>query len=127
MELHELKPRRRLGSFRYALRGIATLMDTTPNAWVHFSGLILVVVFGIGFDISGGEWAAVALACGGVFAAEALNSAIEELANFACKNERHPQIARVKDLAAAGVLLAAFGAVGVGIVVFGVRIFDLFS
>lgn len=127
MQLRELKPQRRLSGFRYAFRGLATLMETTPNAWIHLAALVAVVLGGFWFDISMGEWAAVAVACVLVFAAETFNTAIEELANFACKNERHPQIARVKDLAAAAVLIAATGAVVVGAVVFGGRIIDLFD
>lgn len=127
MELRELKPRRRLSSFRYAFRGVATLMNTTPNAWIHLAAMAAVVAGGFWFDLSAGEWTVVGLACGAVFAAEAFNSSIEELANYACKNERHPQIARVKDLAAAGVLLTAMGAAAVGLVVFGPKIVELFS
>jgi undecaprenol kinase len=59
-------------------------------------------------------WALVLLACAAVLAAELLNTAIERLAD-----ELHPAesegIRIVKDCAAAGVLLATLGAIGVGV------------
>jgi len=59
-------------------------------------------------------WALTLLASGAVMAAELLNTAIERLAD-----ELHPHdsagIRLVKDCAAAGVLLAVLGALGVGV------------
>jgi undecaprenol kinase len=55
-------------------------------------------------------WATVALSIAAVLAAELFNTAIESLADH-LHPERHPQIRIVKDLAAAGVLIASCGAV----------------
>ena len=57
-------------------------------------------------------------------AAEAVNTAVETLAD-AVKPERHPLVGRAKDLAAAGVLLAAMAAATVGLLVFGPRVWAL--
>ncbi|HAR38457.1 MAG TPA: diacylglycerol kinase, partial [Porphyromonadaceae bacterium] len=43
---------------------------------------------------------------------------LEVLADYACNKEMHPAIKKVKDLAAAGVLIAALAALAVGLVVF---------
>jgi diacylglycerol kinase len=43
---------------------------------------------------------------------------VEALADYACQKEIHPSIKKVKDLAAAGVLIAALAALAVGLVVF---------
>lgn len=59
-------------------------------------------------------WAAVMLASAGVLAAELFNTALEALADH-LHPEQHPQIRIVKDCAAAGVLIAALGAVIVAI------------
>lgn len=59
-------------------------------------------------------WAAVMLASAGVLAAELFNTALEALADH-LHPEQHPQIRIVKDCAAAGVLIAALGAVAVAI------------
>ena len=57
-------------------------------------------------------WALVLLASAAVFAAELLNTAIEELADR-LHPEAHPRIRLVKDCAAAAVLIAVLGALGV--------------
>ncbi len=75
------------------------------------------IACGFWFGVSRGEWMAIVLCIGLVFAAEALNSAIEELAD-ALHPDEHPGIGRAKDLAAAGVLLAAFAAAAVGLLIF---------
>lgn len=59
-------------------------------------------------------WAAVMLASAGVLAAELFNTALEALADH-LHPEQHPRIRTVKDCAAAGVLIAALGAVAVAI------------
>jgi len=59
-------------------------------------------------------WALVMLASAGVLAAELFNTAIEHLADH-LHPEVHPHIRVVKDCAAAAVLVAAVGAVIVGI------------
>jgi diacylglycerol kinase len=59
-------------------------------------------------------WALVMVASAGVIAAELFNTAIEHLADH-LHPEIHPQIRVVKDCAAAAVLAAVLGAVGVGL------------
>lgn len=58
-------------------------------------------------------WALLALAVSGVIAAELLNAAVEAVVDLVSPEE-HPLAKRAKDFAAAGVLVAALGAVGVG-------------
>jgi undecaprenol kinase len=59
-------------------------------------------------------WALVLLASAAVVAAELLNTAIEQLADELHPNDS-PGIRTVKDCAAAGVLVAVLGALGVGV------------
>jgi undecaprenol kinase len=59
-------------------------------------------------------WALVSVCAAGVIGAELFNTAIERLADH-LHPDLHPQIRIVKDCAAAAVLCAALGAVGVGI------------
>lgn len=59
-------------------------------------------------------WALVSLCAAAVLAAELFNTAIEHLADHV-QPQLHPQIRVVKDCAAAAVLCAALGAVGVAI------------
>ena len=64
------------------------------------------------------EWCSVILAIMLVWAAEALNTGFEFVCDAVSK-EFHPSIKLAKDIAAGGVLLAAIGAVFVGLIVFG--------
>ncbi|RMD78671.1 MAG: diacylglycerol kinase [Gammaproteobacteria bacterium] len=60
-------------------------------------------------------WALVGAMVALVVAAELFNTALEELADH-LHPERHPRIKRVKDCAAAAVLVMALGAAWVGLV-----------
>lgn len=108
----------RLRSFRYAFRGIARLVADQPNARIHACATVVVVGLGFLLRVSALEWAALVLAIAAVWSAEALNTAIEDLAD-ATRPEFHPLVERSKDIAAAGVLLAAIGATVVGLLVLG--------
>ena len=77
---------------------------------------------GFGFGISRIEWCALVLAIAGVWAAEAVNTAIELLGD-ATTSDPHPLVGRAKDVAAGAVLLAALGAAVVGLLVFAPRLF----
>ena len=107
----------RLRSFKHAFRGIGTLLVTQMNARIHLTALILVIGTGILVNLSTGEWALIALAVGMVLSAEAMNSALEFLADHTAP-EWHDSVQKAKDLAAGSVLLAAAGALAVGLFVF---------
>jgi diacylglycerol kinase len=100
-----------------AFRGVAVMIATQKHARYHLGFVLFVVAFGIGFKIEPLEWCAVLLAMGLVLAAEALNTAIEFLAD-AVHPEHHPLVGKSKDVAAGGVLLAAIAAAAVGLIVF---------
>ncbi len=114
----------RLASFRHAWRGIVFLVRTQGNARLHLAATILVIVLGVVLHVTRGEWCLLALAAGPVWAAEALNTAVEYLSDHVCM-EHHERIGRVKDLAAGAVLLAAIAAAIVGGIVFGPRLWAL--
>ena len=110
--------RARLRSFGHAFRGVGVLLSTQPNARIHAAATILVVATGALFGISTVEWVLIALAVAIVWAAEALNTAIEFLVDLASP-ELHPLAAKAKDVAAGAVLVAAIGSAIVGCLVFG--------
>lgn len=125
MDIHSLGPKSRLRSFRYAFKGLRALFKGEPNAWIHLSATIAVLLGAWWFDFSSNEWALVIFAIGIVFAAEALNSSIEALCDYACR-EQNPIIGKSKDLAAAGVLIAAIMAATIGAIIFLPKIVILF-
>lgn len=115
----------RLQSFQYALRGIAELLQSQHNARIHAFATVCVIAAGLVLDVSALEWCALILAVVAVWAAEALNTALEFLCDVASP-EIHPLVKKSKDIAAASVLLSAIGAAAVGLVIFGPRLLSLF-
>ena len=106
-----------LRSFGPALAGLAWALKTQRNLQVHAVATMLVVFLGCWLQVAALEWCALLLAVGLVWAAELLNTALEVLGDRVSK-EREESIRRVKDTAAAAVLVAALAALGVGWVVF---------
>ncbi len=106
-----------LHSFGPALAGLAWALKTQRNLQVHALATMLAGGFGVWLQLADWEWCVVLLAVGLVWAAELLNTALEVLADRVSK-EREEPIRRVKDAAAAAVLVAALAALGVGLVVF---------
>lgn len=85
---------------------------------------ILVIAAGFIFGISLLEWIAIVLAIGFVFVVEIFNTAIENITDFISPDE-HPSIKRIKDMAAAAVLISAIVAVIIGLMVFLPELFAL--
>ena len=104
-------------SFVHAFRGIAILVASERNARIHVVAALAVVAAGLRLGVSSAEWCLLVLAIGFVFSAEALNTGIEFVCD-ALHPEQHPLIGKAKDVAAAGVLLAAISAAVVGAVIF---------
>jgi diacylglycerol kinase (ATP) len=107
--------RQRATSFGHAQRGLRHLLATEPNARVHAT--LAVVALAVACRLERWEWVALILATGSVWAAEALNTAVELLADEVTL-ERRERIGRAKDVAAAGVLATALAAAVVGLIVF---------
>jgi diacylglycerol kinase len=114
-----------LRSVGHALRGGGTLLRTQPNARIHLVVTLAVLAAGVFWKISAVEWALVVLAFGLVWMAEALNTAVEFLADEVSLEWRE-RIKRAKDVAAFAVLVSAIIAAGVAIAVFGRRLSALF-
>lgn len=109
--------RKRIDSFRYAFQGIAELFRSQPNARIHLLAAAVVITMGCWFQISRWEWVALTIVIVLVLVLEAVNTALEYLTDLVSP-EFHPLAGKVKDVAAAAVLLAAFGAVVVGALIF---------
>lgn len=107
----------RARSFRYAFRGIWTMIQSQHNAWIHALATAAVVGAGLFFRITGAEWCWIVLAMVAVWTAEALNTAFEFLADVASPTF-HPMVEKAKDVAAGAVLIAALGAAIAGAIVF---------
>ncbi|MFN7118770.1 MAG: diacylglycerol kinase family protein [Saprospiraceae bacterium] len=114
----------RLKSFKYAWNGLIDLLTTQPNAQIHLVVTLLVLAAGLYFRITATEWCLVLLTIALVFAAEAFNTALEYLTNLVSP-DYHPLAGKTKDVAAGGVLIAAFIAVIIGIIIFLPKVMEL--
>lgn len=108
---------KRVRSFGYAFQGIATLLRDEHNSRIHLAVMIAVIIAGFIFGITALEWSIVIICFGLVLMAEAMNSAIEAIADLVMP-ERHPLIKKAKDVAAAGVLFTAIAAAAAGLIIF---------
>lgn len=112
---------KRIASFKWAFNGFKILFKEEFNGRVHLTAAIVVVCLGIFFKIRLYEWIAILLVIAMVIGAELINTAIEGLADFVSP-EKTPMIKKVKDLAAAAVLMHAVIAAIVGLIIFVPRI-----
>jgi diacylglycerol kinase (ATP) len=99
---------------KFALHGLKAALRTERSLKVQAVALAAVLAALVWLRPPALWWALVLLASAGVIAAELLNTAIEQLADE-LNPEVHPRIRLVKDCAAAAVLVAAAGALGVAL------------
>lgn len=116
-KVKEFSAHERLLSFRYAFHGLKVMFTTQHNTWIHIFIALAVIILGIILKISSAGWITLAFSIGFVLAAEAFNTAIEFLVDLVSPG-RLPQAGVIKDIAAAGVLIAAVTAVVAGLIVF---------
>ncbi|MBT8195772.1 MAG: diacylglycerol kinase family protein [Bacteroidia bacterium] len=107
----------RVNSFKYAFEGLSTLFKSEPNALIHLLAVLVVVFFGIFFEINKQEWIIVLLLFALVFISELFNSAIEYLSDI-ITTDHHPLIKKIKDMAAAAVLISALISLAIGLIIF---------
>ena len=108
---------KRIDSFRYAVKGLAELLVSQANARIHLAVAVAAVGAGFYFCISSWEWVAITGCIAAVFALEAVNTALEYLTDLVSP-DHHPLAGKVKDVAAAAVLIVAIGSVIVGLIIF---------
>jgi diacylglycerol kinase (ATP) len=111
----------RLRSLRSAAQGIAEMLRSQHNAWLHAVATVAVVVLGLWLSLSPAEWCWIVLAIVSVWTAEALNTAFEFLTDVASPGF-HPIAGKAKDVAAGAVLISALGAVAIAALVFGPKL-----
>ena len=114
----------RIRSFRHAVHGIILMLKSQHNAWIHATASVIILLVAGLFRISPHEWCWLVIAIMAVWSAEALNTALEFLANVASP-EFHPLVAKAKDVAAGAVLISAAGSVIIAVLVLGPYIFNL--
>ena len=108
----------RFRSFGHAFAGLGYVLRTQRNAQIHLAITLVVIVMGIWLSIPGAQWAVLLLTIALVWAAECLNTSIETVLNIV-QPEFSPMAKAGKDVAAAAVLVSAFFAVIIGLIILG--------
>jgi diacylglycerol kinase len=88
------------------------------NAKIHLAATIVVISLGAWLRVATYDWCWLVAAMTLVWTAEALNTALERLADVAAPDQ-NPATANAKDIAAGGVLMASLGAAVIGVLVLG--------
>ncbi len=106
-----------LQGFRYALIGLRLAWAEGVNFKVQTVCALIAIGLSYFLCLSAVEFSIVVLAITLVLAAEVFNTVLEELCDK-FQPTHDPHIAKIKDLAAAAVLLASIGALVVGLIIF---------
>jgi len=106
----------------YAFKGAWYLLKTESSIQIQFVIAIGVTIAGFYYDISKTEWMIQIGFIGLVMSIEALNTAVEYVADF-IHPEHHQSIGRIKDIAAGAVFIASVAAVIAAIVIYFPKVF----
>lgn len=109
--------RARIRAFGHAIDGFRTLLVTQVHARIHLAATILVIGAAIYHRVSRQDWIVLCLCITSVWAAEALNTAIECLSDEVTSEWRE-RIKHAKDVAAFCVLATSMGAGAAGLLLF---------
>lgn len=105
-------------SFRCAFRGLADAWRCQQNLRIHVLIALAASALATSLRLAPMHWAVLMLTYSLVIAAELFNSALEVLTDLVSP-DYHPLARQAKDTAAAAVVVAAVGAVAVGLLLFG--------
>jgi diacylglycerol kinase (ATP) len=112
----------RIRSFRHAIDGIILMLRSQHNAWLHAVASVTVIFTGALCHLSAADYCWLVIAIVAVWTAEALNTALEFLADVASP-EFHPLAKKAKDVAAGAVLISSVGSVVIALIIFGPHLF----
>ncbi len=111
-------------SFGYAFQGLWYALNTQRNLRIHFLAAVAILVLGWFVALPDAIFVNVLVAVVVVMVAEMINTAVESVVDLVSP-EFHQLAKTAKDVAAGAVLLAAVGAVAVGVWSFGPILGDL--
>lgn len=117
--------RNRAKSIVCAINGLKILLKEEHNSRIHTAIAIVVITAGFLLKISNTEWLIICILIALVLSLEIINSAIENLCDHVTP-QLNDTIKKIKDLAAAAVLVASAISVICGAIIFLPKLCDLF-
>jgi len=112
-----IKIKRLAKSFKHALNGLRHTFQE-PNFIIEVSAAVIAIFFAAFFRIQRWEWAALISVILLVLVLEIINTIFERMTDIIVPRS-HPYVKIVKDMMAGAVLLACFGSIAVGFIIFG--------
>lgn len=113
----ENMPKHRVLSFKYAIEGLILALKEEPNLKFHAVTGTIAIFLGWFFQIEFSEWLVILVLIGLVISLELTNTALEAIVDYLIP-QIHPVAKKVKDIAAASVLVASITALVIGVLIF---------
>ncbi len=112
-----VRVKRLLKSFSHAFRGLVKIFFEEQNLKIQTTVGLVVLIFALFLQISRLEWVLLVFVISLVILLEIVNSAVERITDV-LKPRINSYVKEIKDIMAAGVLLASIAATVVGIIIF---------
>lgn len=109
----------RIKSLSNATSGLVDMISTEHNAWVHALVTVIVLLLSWLLGLNAIEFTFIVISIVMVWTAEAFNTVLEIMADLVVGQRYSAVVKRAKDIAAAAVLIAIFGAVTIGFIILG--------
>jgi diacylglycerol kinase len=108
---------KQITSFKPAFKGLVSMWKSEHNFRIHLAATLIVIIPGFLFRIRSIEWIGIVLCFGLVISTEIMNTAVEKLVDFVSP-QNNEKAGRIKDIAAAAVLVSACIAFVAGLIIF---------
>lgn len=116
----------RMGSFKFAFKGLWLLLRNEHNSRIHFIAAVIAIAMGFFLKINLFEWSVLVIVTGIVFISELFNTSLETISDIV-DSEWNEKIRNAKDYAAAAVLVAAIISLVAGGIIFIPKLLNLFK
>jgi diacylglycerol kinase len=110
-----------ISSFLFAWQGLLYCFQSQRNMKIHFFITLIIFLLSFWLQLTRAEFLAVILIVALVWVAEIINTALEKVIDI-CAPHYHPLAEVAKNVAAGAVLVSAFFALIIGILVFGEKL-----
>lgn len=119
------KSKNLLNSIEFAISGVKTVYKDERNMRIHMFCAVLVIILGLLLDLDRFEWLWIGLCIFLMLIMEIINTVFENVVNMVTNHHFHPLGKKVKDVAAAAVLITAIFSVFVGALIFLPKIYQI--
>ena len=110
------KNRTFIDSFSYAIQGVFTVFQEERNMRSHTLSTVAVLLISLFLPLNLNEWLWILLVCFLVLVMEIWNTVVENIVDLVSP-DYHPLAKKIKDMAAAAVLLTSFFSFITGVII----------